>query len=165
MPFNGRVIGRLGNQRDSCDAVGRKQPDGKSGTQGDPFQIQFERLAVHLKCVDALAIRRKVIRQVAFRIEAQIADIELRVAVQDGFELARQFGAAFEPLVLGHLAKVQIAPGLAVILGVRRFQKCHDGALRGIAVQRIFVLAAGLAGLADGRICAEAQGPKAANNR
>ena len=107
--------------------------------QSDSFQVQFERLAVHVKCVDAIAVRRKVIRYVAFRIAAEIADIELGVAIQDGFELTSQFGAVCEPLVLRHLAKVQVSPCPAVVFGVRGFEKCHDGALRGIAIQRIFV--------------------------
>ena len=62
VPFNNRVIGHLGNRGDSCDAVGRKQPDGESRMQSHSFEVQFESAAVHLKCVDSIAVGRKVVR-------------------------------------------------------------------------------------------------------
>ena len=140
MPFNNRIIGHLGNLRDSRDAIGRKQPDAKSGMQGDSFQIQLQRFAIHLKRVDAIDIRRKIIRLIAFRIAAEIADIELGVAVQNGLELANQLGAIGQPPVFRHIAEIQVTPGPRIILGMRRLKKRHHGALRRIAIQRVFVL-------------------------
>ncbi len=76
-----------------------------------------------MKRVDAVAVRRKIVRQVTFRIVAEVTDIELSVAIEDGFEFAREFGAAREPLVLWHFAEVEVSPRAVVVLGVRRFQK------------------------------------------
>ena len=107
--------------------------------QSDSLHVQIECLAVDSKSIDAFAIAGKIARGIV----AEVADIELGIAIQDRLELTGEFRATREALVLRHVTEVQISPRESVILRVRRFEKCNDGALRRIAAQRVFILREG----------------------
>ena len=105
--------------------------------QRDSLEVDCEHLSVDIECGNALDVRGEGIRQISFRVAAQIGDIELNVMVQDALQLLREFGAVGETLALRQAAKVHVSPSLCVVFRLDRFEERLDGTFRALAVQRV----------------------------
>jgi len=81
VPFNDRIVGYLSDGWNFGEAIGGEQPNRKSRMQSHSFQIQFQRLAVYVKCVHSIAVRCQVVRCVPFRFAAQIANVKPSIAI------------------------------------------------------------------------------------
>ena len=137
MPFDHRVVRGLRDDGYARDAIGREQPDWHSRMQGHSFEIQFQRFAIDVKSIHAVAIFGEIVGTIARRIVTQVCNVKLSVAIKNRLELARELGAVGETLVLGHGSQIDVTPGEAVIVAVAGFKKRDYGALRRVAIERV----------------------------
>ena len=123
---------------DEIHAVGGEQPDGESRPKRDALHLQFESLAARFEGRDTLAIGWKPVFVAAFRIAAERGDVEGGIAIEELAQLLRHSRAFFDALVVRESSKIKIFGSLREIPGAAELEKRKYGALRGVAMERVF---------------------------
>src|SRR5262249_3906025 len=110
---------------------------GRSGSEFDSFELQFERLSVHVEGNDTLELRGQTIRQIPVRIPAERSGFKLRITIEQRVQLLCALRALCPALVGIELAQVEISRGFGVVVSVTDREKRGHGVLRGAPAELV----------------------------